>query len=222
MVFTGIIRHIGKVLAVRATAAGKRITIDLGPLAAGLAVGDSIAVSGPCLSACAVSGAQVQFDAVRETLSRTTLGRLAVGDKVNLERSLTLGQGLDGHLVQGHIDGLATVSRGTGVSPVRSGAGGDYLMQFSASSDLTDLMVPKGSVAIDGVSLTLVDVQADAFSVAIIPTTLRKTTLADLKPGDQANIETDVIGKYVRKYLRGLSGKSGGVTLDKLREEGFV
>ena len=93
---------------------------------------------------------------------------------------------------------------------------------FDKHADLTGLMVPKGSVAIDGVSLTLVDVQADAFSVALIPTTLRETTLGDLKPGDKANIETDVIGKYVKKYLQGLSSRPGGVTLDKLREEGFI
>lgn len=213
--FTGIIRHIGKVLAVAATPAGKRLTIDLGPLAAGLALGDSVAVSGPCLSACDIAGTHAQFDVVRETLSRTTLGGLAAGSRVNLERSLTLAQGLDGHIVQGHVDGLAVLSRRTGVSPV---------LEFSAPRDLTDLMVPKGSVAIEGVSLTLVDVSAEGFSVAIIPTTLRETTLGDLNPGDRANIETDILGKYVQKYLRTLGGKPGGgaVTLEKLREEGFI
>ena len=152
---------------------------------------------------------------------------------MNLERSLQLGQGLDGHLVQGHVNGLATLKKvrkgaakkGTGTAngaePVPIFAD-EYVMEFSAGADLTDLMIPKGSVAVDGVSLTLVDVAADTFSVALIPTTLRETTLGDLTPGDRANIETDVIGKYVRKYLNGLSSAKGSITLEKLREEGFI
>jgi riboflavin synthase len=212
--FTGIIRHIGKVLASQAAASGRRLTIDLGPLASGLAVGDSVAVSGACLTACGVADARAQFDVIRETLGRTTLGGLGVGAKVNLERSLQLGQGLDGHLVQGHVDGLATLRR------VRTGA--EYVLEFSAAADLTGLMIPKGSVAIDGVSLTLVDVAADTFSVSLIPTTLAETTLGERRPGDGVNIETDVIGKYLRKYLKGLSSRPGGITLDKLRDEGFA
>ena len=212
--FTGIVRHIGKVLTSQATPSGRRLTIDLGPLAAGLAAGDSVAVSGGCLTACGVSGSHAQFDVIRETLARTTLGGLGVGAKVNLERSLQLHQGLDGHLVQGHVDGLATLRR------VRTGA--EYVMAFSAVADLTDLMIPKGSVAVDGVSLTLVDVAADTFSVSLIPTTLAETTLGELKPGDPVNIETDVIGKYVRKYLKGLSSPGPHVTMDKLREHGFL
>jgi riboflavin synthase len=212
--FTGIVRHIGKVLASQATASGRRLTIDLGPLAAGLAAGDSVAVSGACLTACGVAGDHAQFDVIRETLGRTTLGGLGVGAKVNLERSLQLGQGLDGHLVQGHVDGLAALRR------VRTGA--EYVMEFSARADLTDLMIAKGSVAVDGVSLTLVDVAADTFSVSLIPTTLAETTLGELRPGDPVNIETDVIGKYVRKYLKGLSARPGGITLNKLRDEGFA
>lgn len=212
--FTGIIRHIGKVLASQATASGRRLTIDLGPLAAGLAVGESVAVSGACLTACGVEDARAQFDVIRETLGRTTLGGLGVGARVNLERSLQLGQGLDGHLVQGHVDGLATLRR------VRTGA--EYVMQFAAAADLTDLMIAKGSVAVDGVSLTLVDVAADTFSVSLIPTTLGETTLGQLRPGDGVNIETDVIGKYVRKYLKGISNSGPNVTMDKLRENGFL
>jgi riboflavin synthase len=214
--FTGIVRHIGKVLAAQGGASGKRLTIDLGPLAAGLVAGDSVAVSGACLTACGVSGSHAQFDVIRETLARTTLGGLGAGARVNLERSLQLGQGLDGHLVQGHVDGLAALKR------VRTGA--EYVMEFSVGADLAALMIPKGSVAVDGVSLTLVDVSAEGFSVSLIPTTLRETTLGDLKPGDPANIETDVIGKYVRKYLTGLSSRpgSGGITLEKLRDEGFA
>jgi riboflavin synthase len=212
--FTGIIRHVGKVLASQAAASGRRLTIDLGPLAAGLAAGESVAVSGACLTACGVAGSRAQFDVIRETLTRTTLGGLGVGARVNLERSLQLGQGLDGHLVQGHVDGLATLRR------VRTGA--EHVMQFAATADLTDLMIAKGSVAVDGVSLTLVDVAADSFSVSLIPTTLAETTLGKLRPGDGVNIETDVIGKYVRKYLKGISTSGSNVTMDKLREHGFL
>ena len=212
--FTGIIRHVGRVLSIQNTAAGKRLAIELGPLAAGLALGESVAVSGACLTACAIAGSSAEFDVITETLARSTLGGLGVGARVNLERSLQLGQGLDGHLVQGHVDGMATLRR------VRTGE--QCLLEFDAPRDLLDLMVPKGSVAVDGVSLTLVAVTPAGFSVAIIPTTLRETTLGELQPRSRANIETDILGKYVRKYLQGLTGSTGGLTLQKLQDEGFA
>lgn len=212
--FTGIIRHVGTVTGVRPNAGGRRLRIDLGPLAAGLGEGDSVAVSGACLTAAAVEAPSAEFDAVAETLGRTTLGRLRTGAKVNLERPVRAGEALDGHLVQGHIDGIAEVRR------VRRG--GEWLVEFAAPGELTDLMVPKGSAAIDGVSLTLVDVGAAGFSVVLIPTTLAETTLGSLRPGTKVNVETDVIGKYVRKHLGRSSASPGGVTLDKLRSAGFA
>jgi len=219
--FTGIIRHVGKVEAVRTSPTGRRLRIALGPLAEGLGVGDSVAVNGACLTVATIDGPAAEFDVVAETLDRTTLGMLRAGSKVNLERSLRVGDGLDGHLVQGHVDGvaeLAAVDRG-----------GQWLCRFTAPVALTDQMVPKGSVAIDGVSLTLADVADGTFSVALIPTTLAETTLAELPAGGKVNIETDLIGKYVRRHLRRGAGSGdsgdqdeGGLSMDKLRDSGFL
>ena len=218
--FTGIIRHVGVVEAVRRSAGGARLAIDLGPLAKGLAPGDSVAVNGVCLTAAEVRGSRVEFDVVSETLSRTTLGALGPGDPVNLERALAVGGRLDGHLVQGHVDGVATVHA------VSTGA--QRGLEFDAPPDLAAAMVPKGSVAVDGVSLTLVDVAAGRFSVALVPTTLAETTLARLRVGDRVNVETDLIGKYVLKYLQQATGQApgagaqAGLTPQKLKEAGFA
>ena len=151
--FTGIVRHVGVVRGISDVPAGKHLEIDLGPLAQGLAAGDSVAVCGACLTVTETVEAAGRFDVVAETLKRTTLGTLAVGTKVNLERSLRLGDGLDGHLVQGHVDGLAKVRR--------IERGGQRLVMFAADRELTGQMTPKGSIAIDGVSLTLLDVADD-------------------------------------------------------------
>jgi riboflavin synthase len=214
--FTGIIRHVGQVLDARDSGGLKRLTIDLGPLAENLSVGDSVAVSGVCLTVCAADGSRASFDVVAETLWRTMLGGLRARSKVNLERSLRAGDALDGHLVQGHVDGLAKVKA------VHRGA--QWRVEFAAAKELTDQMVPKGSIAIDGVSLTLVDVADGEFSVALVPATLAGTSLADLKVGDAVNVETDVIGKYVRRCLRGDAPASspGGLTLEKLKDAGFA
>ena len=211
--FTGIIQHVGKVISVDSTAAGKRLRIDVGPLAESLVVGASVAVDGACLTASGIAAAVAAFDAVGETLDRTTLGRLAGGAAVNLEPALPAGAPIDGHIVQGHVDGLAEVVR-------LERAARACTLHLRAPAELTEQMIPKGSVAIAGVSLTLVDVARGSFSVALIPTTLELTTLGDLKPSNPVNLELDVIGKYVRRYLERLTG--GGVTIDKLREEGFA
>jgi riboflavin synthase len=214
--FTGIIRHVGSVLAVRETAGGRRLRIDLGPLVDGLVEGDSVAVDGLCLTATDIAPPAAEFDVIRESLSRSTLGGLRVGGEVNLERALRADGRLDGHIVQGHVDGVATVDR------VDRG-GEQWVIAFRGERPLVDQMVPKGSIAISGVSLTLVHARDNAFSVAVIPTTLKETTLADLAPGDRVNIEADILGKYVRRYLETLGGgSSGGLTLEKLRDAGFA
>jgi riboflavin synthase len=213
--FTGIIRHVGRVLAVRETASGRRLRLDLGPLADGLGLGNSVAVDGLCLTAAVVDAPAAEFDVIRESLSRSTLGELRAGGKVNLELALPAAGRLDGHIVQGHVDGIATVAA------VERGE--QCLIRFRAERAIVDQMTPKGSVAVNGVSLTLVDAKDDAFSVAIIPTTLKDTTLADLAAGDRVNIETDILGKYVRRYLETLArDPAGGLTLDKLRQAGFA
>ena len=212
--FTGIVRHVGQVRAVRRAAAGARLAIDVGPLAEGLGLGDSVAVSGACLTVVSLSGSEASFDVTAETLSRTTLGSLRAGAKVNLERSLGVGDALDGHLVQGHVDGVAVVQA--------VGNSRDSTWAFSAPGELIAQMVPKGSVAVDGVSLTLVDVAEDHFTVSLIPATLAATTLGARGVGDAVNIETDVIGKYVLRYLREIvPQEQGGLSMETLRRGGF-
>ncbi|MHC4715607.1 MAG: riboflavin synthase [Planctomycetota bacterium] len=214
VVFTGIIQHVGSVLGVRSSAAGKVLRIDVGPLAEKLSPGASMAVDGACLTASGLSGTVADFDAVPETLGRSTLGGLGAGSKVNLEPALPAGGALDGHIVQGHVDGIAEVTR------IETGAGG-HVIHLSAEAALTDQMVPKGSVAVAGVSLTLVDVARGRFSVALVPTTLAKTTLGEARISNPLNVELDIIGKYVRRYLQQGAG-GGSLTLEKLREEGFA
>jgi len=212
--FTGIVRHVGRVTAVASAAGRRRVSIDLGSLAEGLAPGDSVAVSGACLTAAEVAGAVAAFDVVAETLDRTTLGQLIAGSGVNLERAMLADGRLDGHIVQGHVDGTAEVA------DIRRGD--RWEVTFRAEPELVGAMVPKGSAAVDGVSLTLVSVDVSTFAVALIPTTLAETTLGDLTVGRRVNVETDVIGKYVQRYLRQLlAGEGGSLTLDKLRSAGF-
>ena len=217
--FTGLVETIGQVRSTAATAAGRRIEVDLGPCAEGARLGDSIAIDGCCQTVAALSGSVAAFDAVPETLRRTTLGDLARGDRVNLERSLAVGARLGGHFVQGHIDGTARLAE-------RRETGGERLWIFEAGDELLGQMVPKGSVAIGGVSLTLAEVGPGRFGVALIPTTLGQTTLGSLAVGSRVNIETDVLGKYVLKFLGGLgsagSAAGGGLTLDSLRKAGFL
>ena len=162
-----------------------RLTLDA---VSGLKVGDSLAVNGVCLTVIAAEE-EVQVEVVPETLEKTTLGSLQPGDRVNLEQPLHLGDPLGGHLVQGHVDGTGTVLE------ERNG-------KIWIQSPLVREMVPKGSVAVDGVSMTVVDVEKDRFSIAVVPHTKESTTLGRLQPGQRVNIETDMMGKYVRKHLK--------------------
>ena len=177
-----------------------RLTVEV-PVALaagdGCRLGDSVAINGCCLTAVAVDGAAWTFEAGAETLSKTSLGRLKRQDRVNLERALAASGRFGGHIVQGHVDGVGTVR-----SIVPHGEWID--MQFDLPAELAGQLVPKGSVAVDGVSLTVVDAGEDGFSVALIPHTLAGTTLADRKVGDAVNIETDILGKYVKRYLEAL------------------
>jgi len=211
--FTGIILHVGRVARVAPTRAGRRLCVEVGPIAARLAVGSSLAVDGACLTVARLSGATAEFDVVPETLSRTTLGGLAAGSRVHLEAALAAGAALDGHIVQGHVDGLAEVLR------VERSEGG-HVLHLAAPPELTDEMAPKGSIALAGVSLTLASLERGRFSVALVPTTLAATTLAEVRISDRLNVELDILGKYVRQYLRQMTG--GGLTLEKLRREGFA
>ncbi len=213
--FTGIIRQIGVVADVMRRSSSLQLGIDLGPTAEGLSLGDSVAVDGACLTAVEINGTVAAFDVVGQTLENTTLGDLARGDRVNIERSLQAGVSrFEGHMVAGHVDGLAEVA------DVRRGE--NYVMKFRADKFITNQIVPRGSVAINGVSLTLTEVSGGDFSAALIPATLDDSTLGELRPGDKVNVETDVIGKYVRKYLAQMTDEYPGVTMEKLKKTGFV
>lgn len=221
--FTGIVAGLRKVVAVRDHAGGRRLTVDLadtaGQVEGGLLEhGESIAIDGVCLTVADIEATRATFDVITESLRLTTLGRRKVGDRVNIERALRPGDRLGGHFMQGHVDGLATLSH-------RDESATGVTLWFDAPARLIDEMVPKGSIAIDGVSLTLVDVDRSRhrFSVALIPTTLEVTTLGFRGKGDPVNIETDMIGKYVRRHLQQMLGEGGeGITMDKLREAGFA
>ena len=159
-----------------------------------MAIGDSIAINGCCLTVIGIDGDRFAFQAGEETLRRTNLGRLQAGSRANVERSLKAGDRLGGHFVMGHIDGPGTLAS-------RRDDGDWATFRFTAAGELTRQMASKGSIAIDGVSLTLVDVENSGFSVALIPHTLSVTTLGRLQPGDTVNLETDVLAKYVERQL---------------------
>lgn len=194
--FTGLVEGQGTVRHIECLPVGMRLSVfpDLTCFAiAEIALGDSISISGCCLTVVA-NDSELAFEAGEETLRRTNLGQLQSGHRVNLERSLTLNTRLGGHFVQGHIDGTATVDE-----IIRNDDWVD--IWFRADSSLLEVMVSKGSVAVDGVSLTIVNVERDRFSVALIPHTLQVTTLGTRKPGDLVNIENDILGKYVARLL---------------------
>ena len=192
--FTGLVETLGKVVAAVPEPPGLRLTIEAGLLAADAALGDSVCVSGCCLSVVRLGPGLLEFQLGPETLARTTLGGLAADAAVNLERSLRFNDRLGGHLVTGHVDGV-------GVLTTRADEGDWTTCRFTAAPDLVAQMASKGSVVVAGVSLTVVDVDATTFSVALIPHTLASTTLGGLSVGDQVNIETDLVFKYVARWL---------------------
>jgi riboflavin synthase len=193
--FTGLVEALGVVRELTADGAGRVLTVAT-PFAVQLALGESVAVNGTCLTVVAHDGETCRFEVGPETLQRTNLGELRVGDRVNLERSLRMGDRLGGHWVQGHIDGVGRLERRVPDGPWLG-------VWFTCPPELAAQMVPKGSVAVDGISLTLVDVAANGFSVALIPHTLDNTTLGFKQPGDAVNLETDILAKYVWKCLEG-------------------
>lgn len=193
-VFTGIVREQGSVAAVEARDRGVRLVIEA-PLTAGAtALGDSIAVDGVCLTATEIRDGHVAFEAIAETLSRSTLGALVAGSDVNLEPAVRAGEPLGGHYVQGHVDGVGEVRR-----VERDGDG--LRVWIDATPDLLRYCVEKGSIAVQGVSLTIAELADDAFAVALIPHTLAVTTLGGIAIGDRLNLEVDVLAKYVERLV---------------------
>jgi riboflavin synthase len=193
-VFTGLVQSLGIVQQLAAEGPGMRLTVADAAMADEARIGDSIAINGCCLTAVDVRQGAVAFEAGPETLQRTNLGQLKQGDRVNLEASLSVGDPLGGHLVTGHIDGVGALA-------AREDQADWSTMWFRMPRELARQMASKGSVAVDGVSLTLVAVEAERFSVALIPHTMKVTTLGLRRVGDAVNLETDVLAKYVERQL---------------------
>jgi riboflavin synthase alpha subunit len=193
-VFTGIVRERGRIAAVEGDGKARRLEVDAPATAAQLSVGDSVSIGGCCLTATAVSNGRFSVTAVPESLSRTTLGSLAPGDEVNLETATRAGEPLGGHYVQGHVDGVGTVAS---VEAEEEGT----RIWIEAAPALLRYCVEKGSIAVDGVSLTITALREGAFEVALVPHTLEQTTLGRVEPGDEVNVEVDLLAKYIERLL---------------------
>ena len=191
--YTGLVEATGHVAAMETTGDGARLRVE-SELAAELSSGDSIAVNGVCLTAISPTATSFEVDAMHETLRRSSLGALEAGARVNLELSLRIGDRLGGHFVQGHVDGVGVVSE------VRED-GFSRIVTIEADPDVLKYIVEKGSIAVDGVSLTVADVDARGFQIALIPETQARTTLGDAVPGRRLNLEVDVLAKHVEKLL---------------------
>jgi riboflavin synthase len=214
--FTGIVEGTGTVAALAATAdgSGARLEVEAPFLAGDLRLGESVAVNGCCLTVAEATADGFAADLVAETLRRTALGGLAAGDLVNLERPMTLGGRLGGHLVQGHVDGVARVlggSEGARSAPPapEAGARAGYELRIELPPELERYVVEKGSVAVDGVSLTVAGVGPGWFAVALVPHTLEVTTLGRRRPGDPVQLEVDVVAKYVERLVAPFTDRAG-------------
>jgi riboflavin synthase len=212
--FTGIIEGLGTIERIRSSGTGRRISLAADFVLEGTQIGDSIAVDGACLTAVMVAGGRFDVDVSPETLGTTTLGKGVIGRRVNIERALRVSDRLDGHLVTGHIDGTGTLTQ-------KKTAGNAILLTFAVEGPLQRYMVKKGSVAVDGISLTINRCEGGSFEVSIIPHTAKVTTLGLRYPGDRVNIETDIIGKYVERLLPGDSGKSA-IDMAFLSKTGYL
>ena len=193
--FTGIVEELGTVAGIEDQGDAVRLTIDAATVLDDAARGDSISVNGCCLTVASRDDGSFAADVMRETLDKTAIGALATGDRVNLERAVTPNTRLGGHIVQGHVDGTGAVRR-------RTRSEHWDLVEVEAPRDLMRYLVPKGSITVDGISLTVVDVLDDGFTVSLIPETLARTTLGFRRPGDRVNLEADVIAKHVERLLQ--------------------
>ena len=222
--FTGLVQSMSRLVSLEPTPAGRRLVVERGSLTTPVAHGDSVCVSGVCLTAVDLTDTTLGFDVVSETLEKTMLGELQAGDAVNLEPAVTPQQPLGGHFMQGHVDGVGHVTA------VRDDPE-QWRLTVRPPAELVDYLVPKGSVAIDGVSLTLAAVHDDgSFDVALIPETLARTTLGTARPGDRVNLEADILSKTVVHWLERTTRRGGaegaaadaGVTMKLLRDAGFI
>ena len=218
--FTGIIEEVGTLLATRKASKSESLTIEAPYVLQDAKVGDSIAVNGICLTATSISGNTFTADVMAETMRRTSLGTLHTGSKVNLERAMAAGGRFGGHIVSGHIDGTGTIAN-------MEREENAVWVTIETTPQIMKYIIEKGSIAIDGISLTVAKVTAQDFSVSIIPHTAAQTTLSQRKVGDIVNLENDVIGKYVEKLLRPAEAptkpetKDSSITMDFLEKYGF-
>ena len=214
--FTGIIEELGTIRSIRRGAASAVLSIGAEAVLSDLRIGDSVAVNGVCLTATGVDGSGFTADVMHETLQRSSLGALGPGSRVNLERAIAADGRFGGHIVSGHIDGTGTIAE-------RRRDDNAVWYTVSAPPALLRYIVEKGSIAIDGISLTVASVEADRFSVSVIPHTAAVTLLGAKGPGDVVNLETDIIGKYVERLLRPADTPAArsGISLEFLAENGF-
>ena len=220
--FTGIIEGFGKIAAIRSTGQGNRVAVEADFDLDRTKIGDSIAVSGACLTAVKIDGHRFEVDVSPETLNTTTLAEAKIGDRVNLERAMRFSDRIDGHLVSGHIDGIGSIKK-------RETLGNAIMVTIEVAESLTRYMITKGSVAVDGTSLTINSCDAHSFSVSIIPHTAKWSTIGFKNQGDRVNIETDMIGKYVERFLSGglqpadnRSPRISGLDTEFLIKTGFI
>jgi riboflavin synthase len=213
--FTGIIEDKGKVLRVEYRGQEKRMTLGFAAHLTEMQLADSININGVCLTIVEKKGQKISFDLSKETIQKTVLGALKEGDSVNLERALKLTDRLGGHIVTGHIDGIGVI--------VEKRKEGDFLnMKIRIPETISRYVVQKGSIAIDGISLTVNEYLRDEIQLTLIPYTIEKTTLMDKNVGDRVNVEADILGKYVEKLLDREGGKSKGLDFSLLKEHGFI
>jgi riboflavin synthase len=219
--FTGIIEGFGTIREIRSEGQGKRMTVDADFFLEQTRIGDSICVSGACLTVVMIDVKRFTVDVSPETLTKTTFGNAKIGDRVNLERALRLSDRIDGHLVSGHIDGIGTVT-------LKQNIGNAIIVSFKVPEVISHYMIQKGSVAVDGISLTINNCGHDSFDISIIPHTAKLTTIGFKKAGDLVNIETDMIGKYVERFVGGKrhdekkKGTGSSIDMEFLVKSGFV
>lgn len=214
--FTGLIESVCqvKLLSAGRASEGGTLAVDLGALAEGTRLGDSIAINGACLTVTRLDGSVATFAMSPETLAKSTLSALKPSSKVNVERAMQATDRFGGHMVQGHVDGVGTIR-----SIKNVGAFAD--IEFGTPAELLEQMVPKGSVALDGVSLTIAELGPASFRVSTIPETLGRTTLGTARIGDRVNVEIDIVVKVVRRQLESILPKDESLTVERLRQIGF-
>ena len=211
--FTGIVKTVGKVVAARSAGDGMILSVNLGELAGEVKLGDSVAINGLCLTAVKISSEIIDFDVSKESLSRSTISNVKAGDSVNIELAMKADGRFGGHIVQGHVDGIAKISK-----IEKHGKFKD--ITITATAELTDEMVAKGSVTVDGISLTVSKLGDNDFTIAVIPATIEHTTLKNRKVGDSVNIETDILDKMVKKQVSKMLPENG-LTIKNLTDAGF-